>query len=39
VAASDAAARLARADGELASAGIGPGHPSLYAGEGDDGRG
>jgi hypothetical protein len=38
-AASDAAARLARADGELASAGIGPGHPSLYAGEGDDGRG
>jgi len=37
--ASDAAARLARADGELASAGIGPGHPSLYAAEADDGRG
>jgi hypothetical protein len=37
--ASDAAARLARADGELASAGIGQGHPSLYAGgEPDDGR-
>jgi hypothetical protein len=37
--ASDAAARLARADAELASAGIGPGHPSLYAaGEVDDGR-
>ncbi|HEY7279979.1 MAG TPA: hypothetical protein VID47_00190 [Actinomycetota bacterium] len=35
----DAAARLARADDELASAGIGPGHPSLYGGEGDDGRG
>jgi hypothetical protein len=38
VPASDAAARLVRADGELASAGIGPGHPSLYAGEGDDGQ-
>src|SRR4051812_16808172 len=36
--ASNAAARLARADGELASAGIGPGHPSLYAGEADDAR-
>lgn len=38
--ASDAAARLARADAELAGAGIGPGHPSLYAGpsEPDDGR-
>jgi len=35
---SDAAARLARADGELASAGIGPGHPSLYGAEADDGR-
>jgi len=35
----DAAERLARADAELASAGIGPGHPSLYAGEQDDGRG
>ncbi|HXJ62882.1 MAG TPA: hypothetical protein VNN79_03925 [Actinomycetota bacterium] len=33
-----AASRLARADGELASAGIGPGHRSLYAGEADDGR-
>ena len=30
--ASDAAARLARADAELTSAGIGQGHPSLYAG-------
>ena len=38
--ASDAAARLARADAELTSAGIGQGHPSLYAGgEPDDGRG
>ncbi len=36
--AGDAASRLARADGELASAGIGPGHPSLYAAEGDDGK-
>jgi hypothetical protein len=37
-AAGDAAARLARADGELASAGIGPGHHSLYGSEPDDGR-
>jgi hypothetical protein len=29
------AARLARMDGELAAAGIGPGHPSLYAGDDD----
>jgi hypothetical protein len=36
-AAADPAARLARADAELASAGIGPGHPSLYAGNGSDG--
>ncbi|MFL5797554.1 MAG: TlpA family protein disulfide reductase [Actinomycetota bacterium] len=36
--AADPAARLARADGELAAAGIGPGHPSLYAGaETDEG--
>jgi hypothetical protein len=28
-------ARLARADAELDAAGIGPGHPSLYAAEGD----
>jgi hypothetical protein len=36
-----AAARLARADAELAAAGIGPGHPSLYGrdrGTGDAGR-
>jgi hypothetical protein len=38
VPASDAAARLARADAELASAGITPGHPSLYGAEADDGR-
>jgi hypothetical protein len=36
--ATDAAARLARADAELASARIGQGHPSLYASEPDDGR-
>jgi hypothetical protein len=36
--ASDAAARLARADAELAAAGIGQGHASLYAGDRDDGR-
>jgi len=35
-AAADPAARLARADGELAAAGIGPGHPSLYAGNETD---